>query len=266
MRRAAVLVASCALLAGGSLGCELFGRLTNRQRAGVDTVVIRKGPPPSATASAAALPEVPETTPVDRIVVRWFAPETGGVTKPQFVFARELSFEARLEALIDPDPDGVTYRDRHVRAALDRHVAETLLAALPTTPEPKATEIAQRAENARAILEQRAGGGNPAAGHDRVLDAAAAEGISSDELDSMLRRQAKASLYLDRMVAPMLEPTETELLALHRTGQTPFSDKPFDDVKERMKRWYVGVRLAQALETYFQNARSRVTIFVVKKP
>jgi hypothetical protein len=266
VRRAAVLVCSCALLAGGSLGCELFGRLTGRPRAGVDTVVLRKGLPPPAPSASAALPEVPDTTAIDRVVVRWFAPETGGVTKPQFVFARELSFEARLESLVDPDPDGATYRDRHVRAALDRHIAETLLAALPTAPEPKAPEIAQRAENARAILEQRAGAGDSAAGHDRVLDAAASEGISSDELDRMLRRQAKASLYLDRMVAPMLEPTETELLALHRTGQTPFSDKPFDDVKDRMKRWYVGARLAQALETYFQNARSRVTIVVIKKP
>ena len=265
MRRAAVLVFSCALLSGGSLGCELFGRLTNRQRP-PDTVILRTGPPPTAPSASAELPAMPDTTPVDRVVVRWFAPETGGVTKPQFVFARELSFEARLEALADPDPDGATYRDRHVRAALDRHIAETLLAALPILPEPKAQELTQRAESARVVLEQRSGGGDPATGHDRVLDAAAAEGISPDELTRMLQRQAKASLYLDRMVAPMLDPTETELLALHRTGQTPFSDKPFEDVKDRMKRWYVGSRLAQALETYFQNARSRVTLVVVKKP
>jgi len=64
----------------------------------------------------------------------------------------------------------------------------------------------------------------------------------------------------------MLEPTDVELLSLHRSGATPFSDRPFDDVKERMRRWYVSVRLAQALDTYYQNARSRVSIVTVRKP
>lgn len=265
MRRAALLV-TCVFLGTVPLGCSLFSRLTDRGR-GPDLTTTSDGSRPLASASASAAPSIlPDTALVDRVVVRWYAPETGGVGKPQFVFARELSFEARLEALADPDPDQPTYRDRHVRAALDRHVAETLLASLTTVPEPTIAEIAQRAEDARKVLEQRIGGGDPSVGHDRLLDAASAEGMSSDELDGLLRRQAKASLYLDRMVAPMLDPTELELLALHRSGQTPFSNRPFDEVKERMRRWYVAVRLAQALETYYQNARSRVTIVAVKKP
>jgi len=264
VRRAAVLV-TCILFGIAPLGCSLFGRFTRSSDPG--PISGSPGARAFETASPSAAPTIaPDTSLVDRVVVRWFAPETGGVGKPQIVFARELSFEARLEAFADPDPDGVTYRDRHVRAALDRHVAETLLASLTTVPEPTVKEIAQRAEDARKVLEQRIGNGDPAAGHDRLLDAASAEGISSDELDGFLRRQAKASLYLDRMVAPMLEPTELELLALHRSGQTPFSSRPFEDVKGQMKRWYIAVRLAQALETYYQNARSRVTIVTVKKP
>lgn len=262
MRRTALAI--CALLPLGPVGCSLVSRLAGNDRSRDDVTILarppRSRPRPATSATSQAPAAVPETTAVDRVVVRWYAPETGGVSKPQFVFARELAFEARIEALTDPDPDGTTYRDRHVRAALDRHIAETLLASLPSMPEPKPAEVALRAENARAILEQRVGG------RDRLVEAAAAEGISSDELDAMLRRQAKASLYLDRMVAPMLEPTDLELLALHRTGQTPFSNRPFDDVKDRLKRWYVGVRLAQALDTYYQNARSRVTMVTVKKP
>lgn len=203
---------------------------------------------------------MPETLAVDRIVVRWYAPETGGIAKPQFVLARELAFEARLEALADPDPDGASYRDRHVRAALDRHIAEVLLASLPVRPEPTPDEIATRAQGAWAMQEQRVGG------REALLAAAIAEGIDLEELNAMLRRQAKASLYLDRMIAPMLEPNEPELLALHRTGATPFSGKPFDEVKEKLKRWYVGARLSQALDAYFQNARQRVTIIAIKKP
>lgn len=205
-------------------------------------------------------PSIQGATLLDRVVVRWSAPETGGPVKPQFIFERELAFETRLEALMDPDPDPGTYPDRHVRAALDRHIAETLLASLPVTPSPTPREIAARAEAARAILEQRVHG------RDRLIAAAAAEGISSDELDALLRREAKASLYLDRMVAPMLEPSPVELRALHRAGVTPFKDEDFEKAQPALVRWYVGQKLSQATETFYLNARSRVTLVMIRKP
>lgn len=195
---------------------------------------------------------------LDRVVVRWYAPETGGARSPQFIFERELAFEARIEALADPDAQPGAYQDRHVRAALDRHIAETLLASMPISPEPRPTEIAQRAEAARISLEQRV------RGRAHLIAAAIAEGIGGDELDAMLRRQARASLYLDRMVAPMLEPSDFELKAIYRLGATPFKDQPYDDIAPALKRWYVGQRLNQALETYYQNARARVTVNIVR--
>lgn len=179
--------------------------------------------------------------------------------EPQVVFERELAFEARLEALADPDAEpGVPYRERHVRAALDRHLAESLLAALAIVPKPTPSEIASRAEDARAILEQRV------RGRERLIAAAAAEGQSSNELDALLRRQARASLYLDRMVAPMLEPSELELRDALRSGTTPFGHQPFVAVARPLARWYAGQKLAQALEAYFQAARSRVTLVLVR--
>jgi hypothetical protein len=80
---------------------------------------------------------------VDRAVVRFIAPETGGTRSPRFVFERVLAFEARLEALADPDRQQGTeaFRERHVRAALERHIAETLLASLRIEPEPKPEEL-----------------------------------------------------------------------------------------------------------------------------
>jgi hypothetical protein len=195
---------------------------------------------------------------VDRVVVRWHAPETGGVAKPELVFERELAFEARIEALSDPDPDPTPFADRHVRSALDRHIAETLLASLPILPVPEAREIAGRAEAARGVLEQRC------RGRDKLIAAAKAEGIGSDEIDALLRRQARASLYLDRMVAPMLVPSDAELRALLRTGATPFTGKPFDEVAEGLGRWVVGQRLSEAITAYYQTARSRVVVTIVR--
>jgi hypothetical protein len=206
---------------------------------------------------ASAEPE-PRAVLLDRVVVRWNAPETGGVARPQFVFERELAFEARIEALADPDPDPAPYTDRHVRAALDRHIAETLLSSLPVLPEPKADEIAARAEAARAVLEQRC------RGRDKLIAAAKAEGIGSDEIDALLRRQARASLYLDRMVAPMLEPSDPELRALLRTGATPFSGQPYEKVSVALGRWVVAQRLGEAIATYYQTARSRVVVTIVR--
>jgi hypothetical protein len=195
---------------------------------------------------------------VDRVVVRWHAPETGGVTRPQFIHERELAFEARIEALADPDPEAGPFADRHVRAALDRHVAETLLSSLPVVPVPSPEDIAARAEAARGVLEQRA------RGRDRLIAAAKAEGIGSEEIDALLRRQARASIYLDRMVAPMLEPSEPELRALLRAGATPFTGQSFEKVAPALQRWVVAQRLGDAIATYYQTARSRVVVTIVR--
>jgi hypothetical protein len=214
-----------------------------------------------AGSRARAEPGAPEgqATLLDRVVVRWTAPETGGAATPQFIFERELAFEARLESLMDPDPEPGPFHDRHVRAALDRHIAETLLASLPVQPPPTPREVAARAEAARAMLEQRV------RGRERLIAAAAAEGLSSDELDALLRREAKASLYLDRMVAPMLEPSAVELRALHHAGATPFKDEAFEQAQPALVRWYIGQKLSQAIEAYYLNARNRVTLVMIRK-
>src|SRR5688572_23053188 len=86
-----------------------------------------------AASSVAAPPLV-----VDRVVVRFIAPETGGARNPRFIFERTLAFEARIEALSDPDRGTSSddpYHERHVSAAMERHIAETILAGLRIDPE-----------------------------------------------------------------------------------------------------------------------------------
>src|SRR5262249_39900698 len=108
------------------------------------------------------------------------------------------------------------------------------------------------------VLEQRI------KGRPNLIAAARAEGVGSDELDAMLRRQARASIYIDRMVTPMLEPSDLELRDVLRSGVTPFEGQPFEKIAPALERWYVGIRLAQALDTYYQNARARVTIVFIR--
>ena len=196
---------------------------------------------------------------IDRTVVRFDAPELGGSARPQFIFERELAFEARVEALADSDRTErrSVFLDRHVRSALERHIAEELLAHLPMDPAPEQVEIARRVVAARAILEQRVGGAA------ELAKAARSEGLAPAEVDRLVLREARASLYLDRMVAPMLEPSEAELREVHRATTNPYRGQRFDEIADPLRRWYVSQRLEGALGAFYQNARARVHVVIL---
>jgi hypothetical protein len=208
--------------------------------------------PPGAPARADARERL------DRVAVRWHARATGGVAQPQFITARELAFLTNLEALADGAAPDAPYADRHVRDALQRHITEAILAALPVDPAPAPAQVAGYAEAARGVLEQRVGG------RSRLVAAAEREGIEAEELDAMLRRRARASWYLDRMVAPMLHPSELDLREAHQRGETPYTGRKFEEAQDELRRWLVAARLASALDGYFRNIRSRVAVQLVR--
>src|SRR5688572_27529698 len=121
-----------------------------------------------------ALPVAAQPIPVEQVAVRFTAPELGGARSPRFVFQHVLAFEARLAALSSGEPIA-GFRERHVTAALERHVSETLLANLRIEPEPSAELVTRQAMSARRMLEDRVGGA------EHVTRAARAEGISERE-------------------------------------------------------------------------------------
>ena len=197
----------------------------------------------------------------DRAVVRFLAPEMGGARAPRFIFERELAFEARLEALSDPHHEPSAdqpFLTRHVRSAMERHMAETLLESLEVQPPAREADVLAGVEAALLALYQRVGG------EQQLRRAATAEGLDPSEVRRMLRRQARASIYLDRMVAPMFDPTDRELRALLEAGRTPYTSRPFAKVREELRRWYVGGRLGEAVVGFFESARSRLTVVILK--
>lgn len=199
---------------------------------------------------------------VDRVIARFEASELGGPMHPRFVFERELAFEARIEALAERHRGFVLtgpYEERHVRAALERHVTEEILGSLPVDPPLSSEDIRRRVVTATLMLEQRVDG------RDNLLEAAIAEGLEEGDLQQLLEREARASLYLDRMVAPMLDPSDAELREVLRSEPTPFRGKPFDEVAMRLRHWYVGERLVSALASFFQGARARIRIVIVAR-
>ncbi|MCS6898922.1 MAG: hypothetical protein RMJ98_04185 [Myxococcales bacterium] len=222
-----------------------------------------------------ARPAAGQSEVVDRVVYIFDAPETGGATVPRVIFERELAFEARLEALSSGEPlldaNGF-YATKHLRAALDRHIATDLLAHLPVDlpnnqerrllphpcdlarRAPSPDDIENRIQLAWAVLALRV------KGTDNLRAAVKAEGLNDYELRRMLRREALASRYLDWMVAPMLAPSDAELRELLRSSATPFRGKSFEEVRCDLRRWVIGQRLSAALTTFLQSSRSRVRL------
>jgi hypothetical protein len=222
---------------------------------------------PSARALLVALALAPaaasaETTPphatIDRVAVRYYAPETGGSGRPRFVSERMLAFEARLDALAEQAPDTAAYEDRFVRAALDRHVAEDMLSALAVQSGGK-PELDALADEERTGLVERVGG------TDRLHAAMAAEGVDDSELDGLIRRRVRAAWYIDRALTPLLRPTDEQLREVFRTSAHPFKNQTFDTARPALARWFVEERLRAAETTYLQVARARIRIVVVPR-
>ena len=199
---------------------------------------------------------------VDAVAARFYSPETGGAEHPLFITERTLAFEARLEALQEGyavSNDQQAYAERHVRAALEHHVAEEMLSRLPYENPPALPELARQIHEVGIALVTRIGG-------EGVLMAAAAkEGIAPVEVDAMLRRQAKAGIYIDRAINPILHPSEDQLREVFRTAAHPYRGMSFDDARANLERWFVAERLRVAKSAFLQTARTRVKIIAVSR-
>jgi hypothetical protein len=211
------------------------------------------------TPAAAGAETTPAHATVDRVAVRYYAPETGGSGHPRFVSERMLAFEARLDALAEQAPDSAAYEDRFVRAALDRHVAEDMLSALAVQSGGKPQDLAALADEERTGLVERVGGA------DRLRAAMAAEGVDDSEVDGLIRRRVRAAWYIDRALTPLLRPTDEQLREVFRTSAHPFKNQTFDAVRPALARWFVEERLRAAETTFLQVARARIRVVVVPR-
>ena len=206
-------------------------------------------------------PAVPAS--VDRTAVRFFAPEIGGVAHPRFIFQRVLAFEARLAEMDETyEGNGESYGERDVREAIERHVAEEILASLAdrliaeAAPEkrPTSAELAAVEGEVGAAFIERVGG------RSRLDASAQAEGIERAEVDAILRRAARAAFYVDRSITPILHPSDDQLRNVFRTSAHPYRGQPFERVRAELERWFVIERTRVAESAFLQAARSRVRI------
>jgi hypothetical protein len=216
-----------------------------------------------------ASPATAQTTPqvlVDRVAVRFSAPETGGASHPRFVLQRTLAFEARLEAIAGGQGAGEGYQERDVHAALEHDMAEQILAALadklvaesPAERRPGPDEIPRIGRELGEALLERLGG------RARVDEAASAEQVDAAEVDALLQRAGLAAWYLDRAASPLLHPSDEQLRDVYRTWTHPYRGRPYEQVRDALARWFVVERLRVAEAAFLQSARARVRITVTR--
>ncbi len=195
---------------------------------------------------------------LDRVAVRFYAPETGGTSHPHFITERVLSFEARLLAMSE---QGATAQaapeERYLREAVERHVAEELLASLGIEGGKEAPDLSRLADDARSETEARIGGEGP------LREAASVERIDPEEVQAIFLRHARAAFYLDHHVTPLLYPDDEQLREVFRTAAHPFRNRRFEDARKDLARWLVAERLKAAESTFLQTMRTRVKIVIV---
>jgi hypothetical protein len=198
---------------------------------------------------------------LDRVAVRFFAPETGGAARPRFITDRILSFEARLLAMSEQGASGeLAPQERYLRLAIDRHVTEELLSSLGIEGAKDTFDLGRLADEARLELEGRIGGPGP------LARAAAIEQIEPEEVQALFLRHARALYYLDRHVTPLLSPSEEQLRDAFHSAAHPYRDKKFEDARKDFVRWFVAERVKAVESTFLQTARSRVKIVIVGQP
>ncbi len=199
---------------------------------------------------------------VDRVVCRFADPESVGADSMRFVMMRELIVEAWLVAF-ERVPSGrpSSFDDKQLRAALERHVIEQVLSDRLTESSATKEAIAKGEGEARMALTITLGDGRLA----EVLTVAGGgvAGSGAPELAAILKRRARAELYLELAVAQPVTLTEGDLRAAHAKAPPSLAKKPFEDAVPELRIHLRSLRLREASQAYYQAVRGRVKLEIV---
>lgn len=236
----------------------------------------------ATAASAGVAVAAPTVTVVvaDRAVARFNDPEAGGNTAAQrFVMMRELVLEAWLIAY-ERTPSGTPSIDeKSLRLALDRHVIETVLGtrALPAVYEAR---IDKQLADARLAAAVGAGGEVRFQGLlNQALGRAESAATDPAELTTILRRRARAELYLEAAVGLAYEPSEADVATFYgaQAGKlftrwrwdpkATAKEKPepadllsFESAAPKVRAHLRTTRLREGAQTYHQAVRSKLRL------
>lgn len=200
----------------------------------------------------------------DRAVARFSDPEASDQQASlRFVMMRELVIEAWLVAY-ERAAAGTTptLDDKTLRIALERHVIEAVLGTRALSPAVEA-RVAKAIEDVKLAQQLSVGG-------EAKFNEAMARATGSDkgsaaaesELAVILRRRARAELYLEVATGQAYEPNEAELRAAH--SKLPmFSKVAYDEVSKPLRAYLRTQRLREGAQAYHQAVRSKLRLEII---
>jgi len=224
-------------------------------RAAVAAFVVVMATAPGASSA----PPVPSKV-IDRVVARFSDPESGQASGAiRFVMMRELVVDAWLVAYerAAPGSKPTGFDEKQLRAALERHVIEEVLSERlgETIAE---SVIDKRAIEARTALELAVGTGRI----EQAVASANGGAVSGGtvELASILRRRARAEIYLELAISQPVDVSETDLRAAYAKPPSPLMGKTFEEAAPALRIALRSARLRDASQAYYQAVRGRLKL------
>ncbi len=194
-------------------------------------------------------------TVADRVAVRFFSAETGGIAHPKWITERWLAFAASLEA----QGEGIRApSERHMRLALEFEIGETLLSLSPHE------RLLGQADEKRLVADLRAEQERRVGGASALNQLAVQSGISSSQLTTWFSRRARAVYYVDRMIAPIRTFDDGELRQAFRSNGSHEFGATFEDARDGLRRWLTVERFRALVSAHFQAARGRTKVVIVE--
>lgn len=199
----------------------------------------------------------------DRAVARFSDPEASDQQASlRFVMMRELVIEAWLVAYERAPTGTPTVDDKTLRIALERHVIEAVLGTRGLSPMVEA-KVPKALEDVKLSLQIAVGG-------EARLNEALARATGSDkggalaesELATILKRRARAELYLEVATGQGYEPNEAELRAAHLKIPM-FAKVPYDEVSKPVRAYLRTQRLREGAQAYHQAVRSKLRLEII---
>ena len=223
-----------------------------------------------ALSVALATPARAAPTVADRTVARFSDPEAASAAGQRFVMMRELILESWLVAFERSPTSNAPPDDKSVRIALERHVIEAVLGDRPLSAAFEA-KVASRIVDVRHAAKLTVGGEKRWSA--LVEAATGSHDGGAVELASILRRRARAELYLESAVGLSYEPTDGEIAAFHSTqsGALFAKDRWNEPMNElavaapRIRAYLRTLKLREGALAYQQAVRSKLRLEIVSE-
>ena len=118
-----------------------------------------------------------------------------------------------------------------------------------------------------AVAEARKVQAIAVGGEDRLKEAleraAGGAAMTVPELDTILRRRARAELYLESAVAQPVQLSDAELRAAYAKAPELLASIPYEQAAPQLRPYVRAMRLRDAAQGYYQAVRARLHLEIV---